>query len=81
MLGKLMEWVYCLGCLMSQHPLSFVYTGKGSIQVFILGVDANQKWTLTFISPGWKRFSMPSGGEEDSIWRDSRIRLTLLFML
>ena len=80
MLGKLMEWVYCLGCLMSQHPLSFVYTDKGSIQVFILGVDANQKWTLT-ISPGWKRFSMPSGGEEDSIWRDSRIRLTLLFML
>ena len=76
-----MEGVYCLGCLMSQHPLSFVYMNKGNTQVFIMGVDANQKWTLTFISPGWKRSSMPSGGEEDSIWRDSRIRLTLLFML
>ena len=66
---------------MSQHPLSFVYMDKRNIQVFIMGVDANQTWTLTFIRPGWKRFSMPSGGEEDSIWRESKIRLTLLFML
>ena len=59
MLGKLMEWVYCLGCLMSQHPLSFVYTGKGSIQVFILGVDANQKWTLTLSVLGGRDFQCP----------------------
>ena len=59
MLGKLMEWVYCLGCLMSQHPLSFVYTDKGSIQVFILGVDANQKWTLTLSVLGGRDFQCP----------------------
>ena len=57
MLGKLME--YCLGCLMSQHPLSFVYTDKGSIQVFILGVDANQKWTLTLSVLGGRDLQCP----------------------